>query len=133
MTQEDKKKIEKRILLLSLGILGLTGFFLGVCLAAHQIQNRIFPVGLSVLMLLYWAVANLLPVFWAKNLEGKTEAQKQAYCVYALIDFVGLAGLVYFVIDLDSSMGALIYAASIFLKKTFKDKFEGKKEEEESI
>ena len=129
MTQEVKKKIEKRILILSLGILGLTGIFLGVCLATHQILNPIFPAGLSLLMLLYWAAANLLPVFRAKIFDGKSEAQKQAYWIYALIDFVGLAGLVYFVVDLDSTIGAVVYAASIFLKKRYREKFDGKEEE----
>lgn len=129
MKQEEKKKIEKRILIISLGVLGLTGIFLAICLMTHQILSWIFPVGLSLLMLLYWAAANLLPVFWAKVFEGKSEAQKQSYCIYALIDFVGLAGLVYFVVDLDSTIGAMVYAASIFLKKRFKEKFDRKEEE----
>lgn len=130
MTIEEKKKAEKRILVLSLGTLVLAGVFLLVCYLTKQVTTLVFPVGMSLFLLAYWAISNILPVVWANCFEGKNEAQKQAYYLYALIDLVGLAGLVYFVVDLESSTGALIYAASIFLKKSFKDKFDKKDEEE---
>lgn len=130
MTRDEKKKAEKKILILSLGSLVLLGVFLVFCFISGQIQSLVFPVGASIFLAVYWVIADILPVFWAKIFEEKNEMQKQAYYMYALIDFIGLAGLVYFVADLESTMGAIIYAASIFLKRNFKDKFEGKEENE---
>lgn len=130
MTRDEKKKKEKIILILSLGCLALLGVFLVFCFVSGRIQSLVFPVGTSILLALYWGIADILPVLWAKIFEGKNEMQRQAYYMYALIDFAGLAGLVYFVVDLESTTGAIIYAISIFLKRNFRDKFDGKEETE---
>lgn len=130
MTKDEKKRAEKMILILSLGSLALLGVFLIFCFITGRIQSLVFPVGASILLALYWVIADILPVFWAKIFEGKNAMQKQAYYMYALIDFIGLAGLVYFVVDLESTTGAIVYAASIFLKRNFKVKFDEKEEDE---
>lgn len=130
MTRDEKKKKEKIILILSLGSLALLGIFLIFCFISGRIQSLAFPVGASILLALYWVIADILPVLWAKIFEGKNVMQKQAYYMYALTDLAGLAGLVYFLVDLESTTGAIIYAASIFLKRNFKVKFDAKEEEE---
>ena len=44
---------------------------------------------------------------------------------------IGLGGLVYFMVDMKSMTGALIYVACLFLKRKFREEFNGIKKEDE--
>ncbi len=130
MTEEQQKKIKNRLMLLTVGIIFLLAVLLIVLVAMKKMNTIWFPVGVGVLLGLYWIVADVLPVIWLRQFADKTEAQKRSYCVYALIDAVGLGGLLYFIMSMTSITGALVYVASMFLKKRFHDEFLGVSEEE---
>lgn len=125
MTEEQDKAIRSRITALTFGVLALMLIFMVVLAVTGKVGTLLFPVGMAVLLVLYWIVSDVLPVIWRKLFEGRTDSQKRAYYYYALTDAAGLAGLIYFIIDMTSITGALVYAVSIFLKRRFWDEFQG--------
>lgn len=126
MTEEQKKKAEKKIMYLSFGVLGLAAVFLVAVGVAGKAETLLFPVGLGCFLAVYWLIADLLPIKWADCFSGKTDEEKQAYWIYALLDAGGLAGLVYFVINMESMLGVIIFAGCTMFKRKFHDRFSGK-------
>lgn len=132
MTVEEKKKIQSRLTALTFGVIFLMAVFLVVLAVTRTIDTLLFPVGAGLFLLAYWVMTDVLPVIWLRTFEGKTEAQKKSYCIYALIDGIGLAGLEYFIINMTTTTGVLVYVVSVFLKRRFHDEFLGIKKNEDS-
>lgn len=133
MTDEQRKRIENRVMFLSIGILVLLIAALVLVGVAGVADTLLFPVVIAVFLGGYWVVSDVLSVVWLHSFEGKTDDQKRSYYVYAGMDLVGLGGLVYFMVDMKSTTGAIIYICCLFLKKRFKDEFNGiKKDEDET-
>ena len=131
MTDEQRNKIEKKVMFLSMGILALLIASLVIIGVAGVADTLIFPVVIAVFLALYWIVSDVLSVIWLKSFEGKTDDQKKSYYVYAALDVIGLGGLVYFMVDMKSTTGAIIYICCLFLKKRFRDEFYGTKKDGE--
>lgn len=131
MTDAQRKKIQDRVTFLSLGILVLLAVFLVVLGVTGLIGTIWFPVGTAILLAAYWVVSDVLGVIWQHEFEGKTEEQKKSYYIYALVDAAGLAGLIYFIADMNSTTGAIGYVVSIFLKKRFREEFLNEQSESE--
>ena len=131
MTEEQQKKIKNRLTLLTVGVIALLAVLLIVLVATKRMSTIWFPIGAGVILGLYWVVVDILPVAWLRLFEGKTWEQKRSYCVYALIDAVGLGGLLYFIMSMSSITGALIYVASVLFKRRFHDEFLGVSESDE--
>lgn len=129
MTEEQKKKIRHRITVLTFGVIVLLAVYLVVLAVTKKINTILFPAGAAVFLALYWVTVDVLPIVWLHSFDGKTEEQKRSYYFYAAADAAGLAGLVYFVINMSSMTGALVYVASMFLKKRFHDEYLGVSEE----
>lgn len=125
MTEGEKRNIERRVMWLSLGVVGLLAVYLVVLVLTKKVNTILFPIGAAVILILYWAVSDILPIVLTKGFEDKTDEQKRSYCMYALIDAVGLGGLVYFIVNMTSTLGAIVYVASVFLKKKFRDEYLG--------
>ncbi len=125
MTEEQRKKIKKRLTLLTIGVVALLAVVLVVLVVTKKMNTVWFPVGVGVALALYWIVSDILPVLWLRLFEEKTEEQKRSYYIYALIDAVGLGGLLYFIMSLSSMTGALVYVVSVFMKKRFHDEYLG--------
>lgn len=130
MTVEQYKKREKAVNLLSMGMLGVLILFLAFCAWRGLADTAIFPVGIGGMLLLHWFFSDVLPVKWLNMFEGKEDDQKKSYCVYAAMELIGFAGLTYFLIDMGSTTGAIVYVATMFLKKKFLEDFRGVKPEE---
>lgn len=131
LSQEQQKKIKNRLTLLTVGVIALLAVLLIVLVATKKMNTIWFPLGAGVILGLYWVVADVLPVAWLHLFEEKTWEQKRSYCVYALIDAVGLGGLLYFIMSMSSITGALIYVASVLFKKRFHDEFLGVSESDD--
>ncbi len=127
MTDEQKRKIEKRVTYLSLGILVLLIAALILIGVAGAADTPLFPVVIAVFLAAYWIVSDILSVLWLHSFEGKTDDQKKSYYIYAGLDLIGLGGLVYFLVDMKSTTGAIIYVCCLFLKRRFRDEFNGAK------
>ena len=132
MTEEQKKKIENKIMFLSIGIIAILIVFLILIGVTQNADSIIFPVVVALFLAAFWAVTDVLPIIWMKQFEGKTDEQKKSYYVYAGMDLIGLGGLVYFLVDMNSTTGAIIYVACLFLKKRFRTAKEEEDDEEES-
>lgn len=130
MTEQQYKKREKLVNILSMGMLGVLVLYLAFCAWKGLVESIVFPVGIGVLLAFHWFFSDILPIFWLNYLEGKTEDQKRSYGVYAALELIGFGGLTYFLIDLSGTTGALIYVVTMFLKKRFLDEFSGIKPEE---
>ena len=109
----------------SIGILGLAVGFLIICGIKGLADTVILPVGIGILIFVYWLVSDVFSVFWVKEFDGKTEQQKRAYCIFAAMDLAALGGLVYFLMDMDSMTGVLIYVLFNMVKKKYRDEFLG--------
>ena len=131
MTEEQKKKIENKIMFLSIGIIAILIVFLILIGVTQNADSIIFPFVVALFLAAFWAVTDVLPIIWMKQFEGKTDEQKKSYYVYAGMDLIGLGGLVYFLVDMNSTTGAIIYVACLFLKKRFRDEFYGTAKEED--
>lgn len=133
MTEQQRERIRKKILYGSIGILGLAVVFLIVCGIKGLADTMVLPVGIGILIFLYWLVSDVFSVFWVKEFEGKTEQQRRAYCIFAAMDLAALGGLVYFLLDMNSMTGVLIYVLFNMVKKRYRDEFLGVKAEAKDI
>lgn len=130
MTEQQYKKREKLVNILSMGMLGVLILYLAFCAWKGLADTLAFPIGIGVLLALHWFFSDILPISYLKMLEGKTDDQKRSYGVYAALELIGFGGLTYFLIDLSGTTGAIIYVVTMFLKKRFLDEFSGIKPEE---
>lgn len=128
---DDRKKAEKKILILSLVLLALMAAFLLFVGVARLANTWVFPAGLGALLAIYWIVTDVLSVGWLNAFEGKTEDQKKSYYVYAALEAISFAGLTYFLVDMNGMTGAIIFLCGFMLKRKFKEEFQGKKEDAE--
>lgn len=131
MTQEQYKKREKTINLLSIGALVILMLFLALCAWKGLADTPVFPIGIGLMLILHWFFSDVLSVKYLNMFEGKTDDQKRSYYVYAVMELIGFGGLTYFLIDMKSTTGAIIYIVCLFLKRKFMDEFRGVKKEEE--
>lgn len=125
MTDGQKRRIENRVLFLSIGVMVLLIAFLIFVGVTKQADTLLFPVGLAAGLFVYWVISDVLSVVWLKGFEGKTEGQKKSYYIYALLDLAGFGGLAYFIVEMNSMTGALVYIACLFLKKRFREEYNG--------
>lgn len=130
MTEKQYKKREKLINILSMGMLGVLILYLVFCAWKGLADTPIFTIGIGVMLALHWFFSDILPIKWLNIFNEKNEDQKKSYCVYAAIELIGFAGLTYFLFDMASTTGAIVYVVTMFLKKKFLDDFRGVKPEE---
>ena len=125
MTDEQRRKVRNRVTYLSVASLAVLLAVLIVLGVTDRVETILFPIAISVCLVIFWVVSDVLAVIWLNAFEGKNDAQKRAYYIYAGLDFIGLGGLVYFMVDLKGTTGILIYICCIFLKKRFREEFSG--------
>ena len=125
MDEMRKRKIKNILFAVSMILLaGLFAFI--IYMAVTEKAVGAFYYGVVILFLIvFWLLTDVLPIVLTNGFEGKVDSQKQAYRTYALIDAVGLAGLGYFALSLNSNgmMGAIVYAAAIMMKRKYYDQF----------
>lgn len=132
MTEERRKKKERQINLLSMGTLVVLILFLIVVALSKKAGTWLFPAGIGLLLMLHWFFSDVLSVKWLNLFDGKNQEQVKSYYVYAGMELIGFAGLTYFLIDMNSTTGAIVYVVTMFLKRKFMDDFKGVKREEEN-
>jgi hypothetical protein len=130
MTDEQKKKIERRILILSIVDIAVLAVLLVLIGVAGLVETWIFPTVVSVFLALFWVTSDVLPIKWLNGFEGKTDDQRKSYYVYAVMDLIGFGGLVYFIVDMNSMTGAIVYVCMMVLKKKFREDYNGPEKEE---
>ena len=91
MDERRKKKIKD--ILFAVSMLMLAGLFAFIIyMAATKRSTDMLYYGVIVVFLVvFWTLTDILPITLTGGFEGKSDAQKQAYRNYAIIDAVGLA------------------------------------------
>lgn len=130
MTQEQYRKRERIVNILSIGTLVVLIFFLAFCAWKKIADTPVFPVGIGLLLVIHWFFSDIFGIKYLNMFHEKTDDQKRSYCVYAAMELVGFGGLTFFLVDMNSTTGAIVYVACMFLKKRFIDEFRGIKPEE---
>lgn len=125
MTEEQKKKIDRKLIAIYIGIMVLLVAFMILVGVKGMVNTLVYPIGISIFLAAYWVVSNVLSVIWGKSFEGKTADQKKSYYVCAALDAIGMAGLVHFLVNMTSTTGAIIYVACTVLKRKFRQEFNG--------
>ena len=125
MTEEQKKRIDRKLIAIYIGIMVLLVAFMIVVGVKGMVNTLVYPIGISIFLAAYWVVSNVLSVVWGKSFEGKTADQKKSYYVCAALDAIGMAGLVHFLVNMTSTTGAIIYVACTVLKRKFRQEFNG--------
>lgn len=131
MTEEQKNKIQNKIMILSVAVIVLLAACLVFLVATKRANTILLAVVGGVFLAVYWVISDVLPVVWVKSFEGKTDEEKKAYCIYAALNLISFGGLIYFIVDADSMYGVIIFAACIIIRRRFYDTFSGKAKEPE--
>ena len=97
-------------------------------------SNMIMGIGL----LIYWVLSDIVEPRVAHRFDDITEAQRKAYPKYILWDFIGYAGIAYFLLGMGSTqsnsmIGAIAYAVSMKPKRGNQDIFWGRVIPEEEM
>lgn len=129
MKNKETKKKENIVTALSTGIVAALAVVLVILGVMHKVETIWFPAAAAVFLTIFWLVSDVLSVRWLDSFQGKTEEQKKAYYLYSLMNLVSLGGLVYFVADLHSMTGALIYVAGTVAKRKFLEDFKNSGED----
>lgn len=135
MDKRRKKKIRDILFVASMILLACLFAFIIYMAVSKKAIGAVYYGVVILFLVVFWVLSDVLPIVLTHGFEGKEESQKQAYRIYALIDAVGLAGLGYFALALNSNgmMGAIVYAAAIMMKRKYYDEYlEVPKPEEDS-
>lgn len=130
MSKEDKKK-SRIITFVALAqmIVALAILVAGVLhKSITTMQGNLIMGGT---LLIYWILMDIADPVLTHRFEGITQAQREAYPKYVLFDFVGYAGIAYFLLGMGSNqsgsiIGALIYAVTVKPKQENQKIFLGK-------
>lgn len=96
--------------------------------------NLVMGAGLAI----YWILADIVEPRVAHRFDNITEVQKNAYTKYIFWDFLGYAGIAFFLFGMGSTqnnslIGAIVYAVSMKPKRENQDIFLGRIVPEEEI
>ena len=132
MDEMKKSKIKNGLFAASMVLLGLTFAYIIYTAVKGRELGIVYDIVIIVALALFWVLTDVLPITLTEGFEGKTEEQKKAYKIYALIDGVGIAGLAYFGIEVGGNgmTGVIIYAVAIMLKRKYFDEYKGIHQEE---
>lgn len=130
MDKQEKRKIRKKITIASFSLLAAALLFLVFIALAKPATNMIFYVGISLFLIVYWLLLDVIEPRMLHEFDGITSEQMSAYYKYAGADLIGYAGIAYFVFSIGGTgnsglFGAVIYILCVSIKRKFKEQFEG--------
>lgn len=117
MSKEDKTK-SRIITIIALGQMIVALVILVVGVLHKNLTNLQSNLLMGGTLLLYWILMDIAEPVLTHKLESATQVQKSAYPKYVIFDFIGYAGIAYFLLGMGSNqsssiIGAVIYAVSI--------------------
>ena len=129
MTENERTKMARRIMVLSFVPLLMAIACLIIMALNHMMDSILYPICMTVFLSLYWLVSDVLDVIWLKRFEGKTAEDKKNYYAYSACNFIGLMALVYFLTNMSNMYGVIAYVVATVMKRRFLDDFEGNNQE----
>lgn len=135
MSKEDKRK-SRIITIIALAQMVAALVILVVGVLHKNMTNLQSNILMGGTLLIYWILMDIAEPILTHRLEGISQAQKDAYPKYVLFDFIGYAGIAYFLLGMGSSqsssiIGAVIYAVSIKPKQENQKIFMGQETPQE--
>lgn len=128
MDEQKRKKIDRNTFRISLVPLALGVVYMLYTAFVRREMGMDYYVVLILCLGLHWLLSDVLAIVFSKGFEGKTEAQKNAYKMYAALNFAGFAGLGYFACSVGNNTGiwgALVYVMTLGQKRKYLDEYRG--------
>lgn len=133
--EKEKKGLRILIMAVALGQLALVLAFSIYGTVTHKITGRQGDILTAVSLFLFWALSDIAEPFAMHRFDHISAKQKSAYLKYLVFDFVGLAGIAYFIYGMgnpqgQSIIGAVVYVLSVRFKRENQDIFYGNQTDE---
>ena len=134
---EQKREINKKLswvfTILSIGELAAALAIGAYGLLKGHMSGLTCNVIMGAALGIYWLLADVAEPFAVHRFDGITQAQKEAYVKYILLDLVGFAGIAYFLFGVGGStsgssggiLGAVVYVVVMKPKRTNQQIFYG--------
>ena len=135
MQDNERKKIRKKYINIALAVLGVVAAYI---IASALIFKRVtigYNIAIIVGLGVFWLIMDVVAPLKARDFDGKSQAQMDAYRKYAALDLLGYVGLMYFALAMRSNTsiyGALVYVVARMTRNRFRDEFEGTEAEAEA-
>lgn len=127
---EQKRTINNKLswvfTILSIGELAAALAIVAYGLLKGHMSGLTCNVIMGAALGIYWLLADVAEPFAVHRFDGITQAQKEAYVKYILLDLVGFAGIAYFLFGVGGStsgssggiLGAVVYVVVMKPKRT---------------
>lgn len=134
---EPKREINKKLSLvftiLSIGELVVALAIVAYGLLKGHMTGMTFSLVMTGALVVYWILADVAEPFAVHRFDGITQAQKEAYVKYILLDLVGFAGVAYFLFGTGGNtsstnsgiLGAVVYVVVMKPKRQNQQIFYG--------
>ncbi len=135
LSPEEERQIDQRIRLIVIAAAAGILIWIIWCAVTKREIGRGFNILVSVFVILFWLLSDVVSMKLKHGFAGRTEAQKSAYYKCAALDAVAYAGIVYFLVGRDqtsSLIGAMIYFVGIMNARKFRQEYYKEASEEET-
>lgn len=134
---EQKREINKKLswvfTILSIGELAIALAIVAYGLLKGHMSGMTSNVIMGVALGIYWLLADVAEPFAVHRFDGISQAQKEAYVKYIVLDLIGFAGIAYFLFGVGGStsgssgglLGAVIYVVVMKPKRQNQQIFYG--------
>lgn len=134
---EQKREINKKLswvfTILSIGELAIALAIVAYGLLKGHMSGMTSNVIMGAALGIYWLLADVAEPFAVHRFDGISQAQKEAYVKYIVLDLVGFAGIAYFLFGVGGStsgssgglLGAVIYVVVMKPKRQNQQIFYG--------
>jgi hypothetical protein len=130
MSQEEKKKIHKKITIISLTMLVVVLAVMFIGIFSGRMSVLVFQLIAAAYLICYWALTDLVEPKMTKVLTTKEPEQLTAYKKYVATDLIGYLGLFLFVFTVGVEgassyglFGVVVYALTMSAKRKYRQIF----------
>ncbi len=130
MSQEEKKKIHKKITIISITMLVVVLAVMFIGIFSGKMSVLVFQLIAAVYLIGYWALTDIVEPRMTKILTTKEPEQLTAYKKYVASDLIGYLGLLLFIFTVGVEgassyglFGVVVYALTMSAKRKFRQIF----------
>lgn len=134
MSAEESRRIKRKYTNIALGLLAaIAAYMIGSVLVLKR-TTIVYNIVVIGGLIAFWVINDIIGPSKAREFEGRSQAQMDAYRKYAAMDLIGYVGLAYFALAIGQNSGiygALVYAVTRMMKRRFQDEYDGVAQEDE--
>ena len=132
MDKQRKLKLVKALnVLVILAVVGIFAYLLYSALVLKTFPSFYGPM-MCIALAVFWALNDVAAPLLREDFKGKTPEQMDAYRKFAAAELAGYAGLGYFASTVESQTGiygAVVFAATMMMKRKFHNVYLGLNED----